>query len=110
MNCIELKALAKKKKIKGYYKMNKEELSFRLGIWSPIERQVGGGKKCEHGKIMRFCKPCGGSAICSHGIRKYVCIYPVKDHNFVNTLNKNINVENVERNERMDKFITNNSL
>ena len=74
MNCIELKALAKKKKIKGYYKMNKEELSFRLGIWSPIERQVGGGKKCEHGKIMRFCKPCGGSAICSHGIRNYVCI------------------------------------
>ena len=73
MCCYELKALAKKAKIKGYHIMNKAELSLALGFGPIIERQKGGGKKCEHGKQMRFCVPCGGSAICPHCIRKYVC-------------------------------------
>ena len=73
MCCYELKALARKAKIKGYHSMRKAELSLALGLGPIIERQKGGGKKCEHGKTMRFCAPCGGSAICIHGIRKYVC-------------------------------------
>ena len=72
--CYELKLLAKKAGIKGYYEMKKEELSIALGFGPIInEVQKGGGKKCKHGKIMRYCVPCGGSAICPHGIRKYVC-------------------------------------
>ena len=73
MCCYELKVLAKKAKIKGYYKMKKEELSLALGLGPIIVMPKGGGKKCEHGKVKRFCVPCGGSAICKHGIRKYVC-------------------------------------
>ena len=73
MCCYELKALAHKAKIKGYYIMNKAELSLALGFGPIIGRQKGGGQKCEHGKQMRFCISCGGSAICPHGIRKYVC-------------------------------------
>ena len=73
MCCYELKALAKKEKIKGYNIMRKAELSHALGLGPIIERQKGGGKKCAHVKQMRFCVQCGGSAICPHGIRKYVC-------------------------------------
>ena len=70
--CHELRLLAKKAKIKGYYKMSKEELSIRLGLEPIVKRQKGG--ECQHGRIKRFCVQCGGSAICQHGIRKYVCI------------------------------------
>ena len=28
---------------------------------------------CEHGRLKRQCKECGGSAICEHGRRKYEC-------------------------------------
>lgn len=74
MHAFELRTLAKKANIEGYYKMSKAELSLALGLGPIVEKQVGGGKKCEYGRIMRTCVPCGGSAICSHGIRKYVCI------------------------------------
>ena len=73
MTYAELRALAQKAKIPKNYDMNKEELSLALGLGLIIERQKGGGKKGQHGKIKRFCIPCGGSAICPHGIRKYVC-------------------------------------
>ena len=73
MCCYELRALARKAKIKGYCVMRKAELSLALGFGPITERVKGGGKKCEHGKQMRFCVPCGGSGICPHGIRKYVC-------------------------------------
>ena len=74
MYCYELRALAKKEKIKGYNIMNKEELSIALGFGGIIKKQEkGSGKKCTHGKIKRYCIPCGGSAMCTHGKRKYVC-------------------------------------
>ena len=73
MTYAELRALAQKAKIPKNYDMNKEELSLALGLGPIIERQKGGGKQGLHGKIKRFCIPCGGSAICPHGIRKYVC-------------------------------------
>ena len=99
MCCNELKVLAKKAKIKGYYKMKKEELSLALGLGPIIERQEGGGKRCEHGKVKRFCVPCGGSAMFAN---------PAEDHNFANTLNKNINVENVigKRNPRRVSIVS----
>ena len=73
MCCHELRALAQKEKIKGYYAMKKAELSLALGLGPIIVIPKGGGKRCEHGRIERFCVLCGGSAICQHGIRKYVC-------------------------------------
>ena len=73
MCCYELRALARKAKIKGYCIMRKAELSLVLGLGPITERKKGSCKKCEHGKQMRFCVECGGSAICQHGIRKYVC-------------------------------------
>ena len=44
MCCYELKALARKAKIKGYHSMRKAELSLALGLGPIIERQKGGGK------------------------------------------------------------------
>ena len=73
MTYAELRMLAQKAKIPKNYDMNKVELSIALGLGPIIERQKGGGAKCQHGKIKRFCVQCRGSAICPHGIRKYVC-------------------------------------
>ena len=73
MTYAELRARAQMAGIPKNYIMNKAELSLALGLGPAIERQKGGGTKCQHGRIKRFCVPCGGSAICPHGIRKYVC-------------------------------------
>ena len=69
MYCYELRALARKAKIKIYYIMRKGELALALGL-GPIAERKNKGQKCEHGKQRRFCVGCGGSDICSHGIRK----------------------------------------
>ena len=73
MTYAELRGRAQMAGIPKNYIMNKAELSLALGLGPVIERQKGGGTKCQHGRIKRFCVPCGGSAICPHGIRKYVC-------------------------------------
>ena len=68
MCCYELRVLARKAKIKGYYIMRKAELSLALGLGPIHEKRKSWGLK-----QTRFCVECGGSGICSHGIRKYVC-------------------------------------
>ena len=73
MTYAELKVLAQKVKIPKNYIMNKAELSLALGLGPVIKRRKS-REYCRHGRIERFCVPCGGSAICPHGIRKYVCI------------------------------------
>ena len=73
MTYIELRRRAQMARIPKNYTMNKVELSLALGLGPVVERQKGGGRECEHGRIMRFCVPCGGSAICQHGTRKYIC-------------------------------------
>ena len=73
MCCYELRVLARKEKIKGYYVMKKAELALALGLGPIPGREKNKGQKCEHGKQRRFCVECGGSGVCSHGIRKYVC-------------------------------------
>ena len=73
MCCYELRALARKEKIKGYYIMKKAELTLALGLDPIPEEKKNKGQKCGHGKQRSFCVECGGSGICSHGIRKYVC-------------------------------------
>ena len=44
MCCYELRALARKAKIKGYCVMRKAELSLALGFGPITERVKGGGK------------------------------------------------------------------
>ena len=66
----ELKSLAKKKGIKGYYLMKKAKPIEALGI---TEQPTVKHYYCIHEKLKYFCKDCGGSQICSRNKRKQQC-------------------------------------
>ena len=93
-----LKSLAKKKGIKGYYKMKKAGLLKELGIEESMEttRKTMSQKReitdlklmnyyCIHGKYkyhckdckndkqLYLCKDCGGKGICEHNRQSNIC-------------------------------------
>ena len=86
----DLKALAKAKGIKGYYRMRKAELIkvIEESVLIEFESIETYGKKCSHkireksckhcgicihDRVKYMCKECGGKGICEHNRVKYTC-------------------------------------
>ena len=71
----QLKAIARERGIKGYYRMKRAELLEVLGI-NESEKDVTQSKqpkKCPHDKQKYQCKECKGKGICHHNQRKSNC-------------------------------------
>jgi hypothetical protein len=55
---------------------NQEDAGSGSGDQGDIKRRNNSGKNiCEHGRLKRLCKDCGGSSICEHGRRRIQCKY-----------------------------------